>query len=388
MPDIKSPRTWLGMLDMQEITHSELLKVGGRYDALSLDGLTENDVRLLYGFMVRLRMCEEQLQEEYHPADEMRCPVHFCIGQEAVPAALSLILCSSDYLFSHHRSHGYFLAKCGEMKTLFAELYGRSTGANGGIAGSQDISMHTAKFYSGAILAGAVAIATGAAMGIQLQGSDSVVAVGFGEGAGDEGVFWEAVSFAALRQMPVIFICENNRYATFSEHLKRQSRDNISLKAEAFGVMSSTVFGNDVAAVYRALQEAHGHAKCGGGPVLVQTYTYRSCSHVGPEDDSWIGYRPTPELEYWKTNCPINLLEEKMITNSMLNQTSKSELVRQFDAEIQEAFKYAKSSPLPSEVNWSWLNANPSSPLADVLLGEIDVTSFDEGQKNTLPAPY
>src|SRR6185503_5574181 len=108
-------------------------------------------------FMLRLRRCEEALAREYHPADEMRCPVHFCVGQEAVPAALSLLLRDDDYLYCHHRSHGYYLAKHAPMNALFAELYGKATGANAGLAGSQDISFAKRRFFSGAILAAATA---------------------------------------------------------------------------------------------------------------------------------------------------------------------------------------------------------------------------------------
>ena len=142
------------ILALTEISHEAILK-GGRYSNLSIADMDPKTVIALYRFMVRLWRCEEALMEEYHPADEMRCPVHFCVGQEAVPAALSLLLREDDYLFSHHRSHGYYLAKSAPMDALFAELYGRKTGANGGVAGSQDISMSSVNFYSGAILAGA-----------------------------------------------------------------------------------------------------------------------------------------------------------------------------------------------------------------------------------------
>src|SRR5713226_941565 len=149
---------------MAVLTHEAILKAG-RYGSLTVETDEAGTAKALYRFMLRLRLCEEALAREYHPADEMRCPVHFCVGQEAVPAALSLLLGKDDYLFSHHRSHGYYLAKGAPMEALFAELYGKSTGANGGVAGSQDISYPARNFYSGAILAGATAISIGAALG-------------------------------------------------------------------------------------------------------------------------------------------------------------------------------------------------------------------------------
>ena len=131
-----------------------------------------------------------------------------------------IILEDKDYLFSHHRSHGYYLAKNAPMKKLFAEIYGKETGANSGIAGSQDISFPKNNFYSGAILAGAVSIAAGAAVTLQMnKKNNQVVVAGFGEAATDEGVFWETINYAALKKLPIIFICENNNYSVFFIHL-------------------------------------------------------------------------------------------------------------------------------------------------------------------------
>src|SRR5258706_1576142 len=165
----------------------------GRYRNLDIGGIPVDVLLALYRQMLRLRRIEESLLQEYHPADEMRCPIHFCIGQESVPAALSLLMEPEDYLFSHHRSHGYYFAKGAPLGELFAEIYGKDTGANGGHAGSQDISHHESRFYSGAILSGAVSIAVGAAYGLQLKNTRQIAISGFGEGATDEGAFWEAM---------------------------------------------------------------------------------------------------------------------------------------------------------------------------------------------------
>src|SRR5712691_227622 len=151
---------------MSVLSHKGILGAG-RYRGVTIGKGEAETARALLRFMLRLRMCEEALAREYHPADEMRCPVHFCIGQEAVPAALSLLLREDDYLYSHHRSHGYYLAKHAPMEALFAELNGKQTGANGGLAGSQDISYPARCFFSGAILTGATAISSGSALAFQ-----------------------------------------------------------------------------------------------------------------------------------------------------------------------------------------------------------------------------
>ena len=372
---------------MAEISHEAILKIG-RYRDLSINGMDTEVVKGLHRFMLRLRRCQEALMREYHPADEMRCPVHCCIGQEAVPAALSLLLAQDDYLFSHHRSHGYFLAKGAPMRSLFAELYGRETGASGGKAGSQEVSMPSVNFYSGAILAGILAIAVGAALGFQLKRRPSVAVTGFGDGAPDEGIFWEAINYAVLRKLPVVFLCENNRYSTYSHQLKRQPVDNIHQRVAAFGAKSRALFANDVIAVYSAIAEAINYAREEQGPFFIEAYTYRWYGHVGPEDDDYLGYRPKSELEFWKTNCPIALLEEQMVACGLLTPMIKAAIVDGIDDEIAEAFKFAKSSPFPSDTNWARLNYSTASPLADKLLHETKLSEFDQDQADTIPQPY
>ena len=372
---------------MPQIDHETILKLG-RYKGLSIDHLDSKTIKKLYQFMLRLRLCEEALIREYHPAEEMRCPSHFCIGQEAAPAALSLLLKEDDYLFSHHRSHGYFWAKGSSLRSLFAEMYGRETGTNGGIAGSQEISMSSLNMYSGAILAGMPAIAVGTALSFQLKHKSNVAVAGFGDGVPDEGIFWEAVNYAVLRKLPVVLLCENNRYSTYSHQLKRQPADNISSRVAAFGMRSYTLFGNDVVAVYDALAEAIDYARQGHGPSFVETYTYRWNAHVGPEDDDYLHYRPAEELEFWKRNCPILLLEEQMRANGSLTDIDKENIITEINAEIADAFQFAKNSPFPTRANWAELNYSTSSPVADTLLVETDLAEFNQDQAYAIPGPY
>lgn len=372
---------------MAQLNHETILKQG-RYRGVSVKGVPPALVAQLYRSMLRLRRCEEALIQEYHPADEIRCPMHFCLGQEAAPAALSVVLGTEDYLFSHHRSHGHYLAKGASMKALFAEVYGRATGANGGKAGSQDISVPEVHFYSGAILSGAVAISVGAALGLQQRKLPHVSVAGFGEGATDEGVFWEAINVASLRQLPLVFVCENNRYATYSPQSKRQLRDNIHERVAAFGMTAKAVFGNDAIAVHGVIAEAVKQARSGSGPVFVETYTYRWNGHVGPENDDYIGYRPEAELEFWKQNDPVVLLEEPMRAAGLLDDAQKTALVQEIDHEIADAFAFAKNSPFPSDVDWHPANYDPTSPLADRLLQDVESAVFNHAQKDTIPAPY
>jgi pyruvate dehydrogenase E1 component alpha subunit len=369
------------------ITHQSLLEAG-RYREQRIEPGEEKIAATLHRFMLRLRMCEEALAQEYHPADEMRCPVHFCVGQEAVPAALSVLLRDDDYLFSHHRSHGHYLAKHAPMKALFAELYGKQTGANGGLAGSQDISCPEKRFYSGAILAGATAISTGTALALQMGGQDSVAVAGFGESATDEGIFWEAVNYAALAKLPVVFVCENNNFSVFSPQLKRTLLDNISQRVAAFGMQQASIFGNDAMLVHRTLREAVTRARNGGGPTFIEAYTYRWSGHYGPASDDLVGYRREEDLQAWKRNCPIVLLEEALAGRGLLAESAKAQMQRQLEAEIAECFAFAKSSPFPGDVDWAGLNLSRTAPEADRLLAEVELHEFDAHQESTQAKGY
>jgi TPP-dependent pyruvate/acetoin dehydrogenase alpha subunit len=369
------------------LNHESIAR-SGPYRDMDLTGMERDTLQALLRQMLRLRRTEEALLHEYHPADEMRCPIHFCIGQEAVPAALSLLVRPDDYMLSHHRSHGYYFAKGAPLRELFAEIYGKATGASGGLAGSQDISHHESQFYSGAILAGAVSIAVGVALGLQIRKSTSIAISGFGEGASDEGAFWEAMNYAGVARLPILFVCENNRYATFSDQLKRQASDNMSERVKTFGVRATRIFGNDAPLVYRTLRDEVRRIRGGEGPALVEAYTYRWNSHVGPEDDGVNNYRTPEEMAFWKENCPIRLLQGKLRESGQLSEGDVEHMEAETAQEIADCFRYAKESPFPDAPDWKKLNWSSESPVADKLLGTRSGGEFDQFQSDARLAPY
>lgn len=360
----------------------------GRYRGVRLDGVEPEVLLRLFRQMLRLRRTEEALIREYHPADEMRCPVHFCIGQEAVPSALSLLIGAEDYVFSHHRSHGYYFAKGSPLRELFAELYGKATGAAGGKAGSQDISHPATRFYSGAILAGAINIAAGAAFGLMLQGRSGISVSGFGEAATEEGAFWEVMNFAGVRKLPAIFLCENNRYSTYSDQLARQAKDNIAERVSTFGVRARRLFGNDVVKVFRVLSDEMKRVRSGDGPVFIEAYTYRWNGHVGPEDDDWNNYRSADERKFWEMNCPVSLLEEQLVEARHLTPALKQQMESEIAEEIAANFTFAKDSPFPERPDWQRLNWAEATPMADRLLVTSEAAEFDHDQVDARLFPY
>ena len=373
---------------MKLINHENILKIG-KYKKISLANINKKLAIKLYTFMLKLRLCEEAIEKEYHPADEMRCSVHFCSGEEAVPASLNNILKRRDYLYSHHRSHGYYLAKNAPMKKLFAELYGKKSGANSGMAGSQDISYPKNNFFSGAILSGATSIALGTAVSLEMKNNiDSVVVAGFGEAATDQGIFWETLNYASLKKLPIIFVCENNKYSTFSPQSKRQGGKSISERAKAFGVKSKLVFGNDVCLIYRELHKAVLNARKRRGPFLLETLTYRYSGHVGPLGDEFVGYRSKKEISFWKKNCPIALFEEALIKKKYLKKNDIKNIKTKINHEIKKSFDYAKKSDFPAVDLLEDLNLSKKTPVADKILKDLEKTNFDADQEVILPKGY
>ncbi len=316
-----------------------------------------NNQRLhIYYNLLRLRKCEEALVKEYHPADEMKCPVHFCIGQEATPSALKLLIKKKDILFCHHRSHGYYLAKKAPMNKLFSELYGKKTGANQGLAGSQDISYPSENFFGGAILAGSVGLATGASLGIKIKKNKAVAITIFGESATDQGLFWESMNYSALKKLPLLYICENNDYSVFSPSKNRQSGVPIYLKARAFGVKSKKIFGNDAVNIYENLKKILSEIRKKNQPFLLELDTYRISAHYGPETDLDIGYRSKKEIDFWKKKCPIKIFESKNKKLIIKNQKKISIYLNKINTEIEKSFKFAKKSHFPKIKNFQSLN--------------------------------
>ena len=207
--------------------------------------------------------------------DELPCPVHLCLGQEAVPDALHECLNPEDWLFSTHRNHGHYLAKGGSEQKLMDEIMGLPTGVNGGFMGSQCFSDPDINFYSTAMVGGLIGVATGTALSLKLAGSKAVVVCCIGDGATEQGVFWESLNFAALHVLPIAYICEDNGYSVHAPKSERQT-GNIENKVAAFGLMAiSPDYG-----VHAAIDQARN-----GNPSFTQVQCTRECNHVGNMPD-------------------------------------------------------------------------------------------------------
>lgn len=301
----------------------------------------------LYWQMKRIRLIEETMVDLY--ADqEMRCPVHLCIGQEAISAGVAAIVEKKDLMLSNHRAHGHYLAKGGDPVKLFAEIYGRLGGCAGGRGGSMHLVDLSVNFLgSTPIVASIIPVATGVAFGEKLQKRKTVTVVFLGEAAVEEGVFHESVNFAVLKKLPILYICENNLYSVYTPLSARQPSRSIARLVSGHGLDVMTADGNDVVAVYNIMQQAFVHIRAGRGPVFIELNTYRWREHCGPNFDNHIGYRTEAEFDKWKRKDPLVRFQRFVIDQKILSVGEIKKINLQLQTEISQVVKKAKASPLP-----------------------------------------
>lgn len=293
-------------------------------------------------------MVEEKIAELY-PEQEMRCPVHLCIGQEAIAAGVCANLLKQDYLLGNHRSHGHYLAKGGDLKQMLAEIYGKATGCSKGKGGSMHlVDLSVGILGTTPIVAGIIPVATGTAFGTKMKGKDNVTVVFFGEAATEEGVFFESLNFASLKKLPVLFICENNFFSVYSPLSVRQpkERNNLSL-VNSLGIKGDKGDGNNVMEVYELAKKAVTHIRKGKGPYYLEFETYRWREHCGPNFDNDLGYRTEKDFLKWKKKCPISFFERKLIKDGILGLSQVDSFKQKIQTEINDAVSFAKNSPYP-----------------------------------------
>lgn len=303
----------------------------------------------MYVTMLRIRKFEETVAD-FVSKKEIVNPCHLYIGEEAVAAGICSTLRRNDYVFSTHRSHGHYIAKGGSIKTLMAELYCRVAGCSKGKGGSMHIASPDIGLPgSSAIVAGTIPIAVGAALAFSLQRRDSVSVTFFGDGGTNEGVFYESLNLAALKKLPVIFVCENNLYSTHMPISACLANTDICKKAEAFSVPAIQVDGNDVIEVFKVANKAIENARHCMGPTLIECMTYRWRGHVGSSYDINEGLRSKEELEYWMDKCPIKRLEAFMKKNNLLSESEKIKIHDNIRKEIEEAIVFKDKSLYPDK---------------------------------------
>jgi pyruvate dehydrogenase E1 component alpha subunit len=304
--------------------------------------------RLLHGIL-RLRRIEERVRDLY-PEQEMRCPTHFSIGQEAVAVGVCAHLRRDELITSAHRSHAHYLAKGGDLKAMLAELYGKVTGCAAGKGGSMHLIDRSAGFLGAVPIVGStIPIGVGAALSSVLEGQPLLSVIFFGDGATEAGVFHESLNFAAIHRLPVVMVCENNLYSVLTPlHWRHPAGREICQLAQGHGVWSRQGDGNDADHVYALAEEAVDRARSGRGPAFLEFKTYRWLEHCGPQDDQHLGYRPPGEFEAWKARDPLVTYADRVRRRGIVTDADIEAMEKEIRAEIDEAVTFAKLSPFPS----------------------------------------
>jgi len=266
---------------------------------------------------------------------------HPYIGEEAIAVGACSALREDDYIVSTHRGHGHCIARGGKLNRMIAEVFGREAGYCRGLGGSMHIAdIETGNIGANGIVGGGIPLGVGAGLGINIRGTDQAVVIFFSDGASNNGVFGESLNLAAIWNLPVIFMLENNRYAVSTPIEQTSRTDDLYKRAEGYEISGSPVDGNDVKAVYEKTQEALSLCRSGRGPVLIEAKTYRFGGHHVNDPGH---YMPKDRLKFYKSRDPIKIGREYLIKEGKCSNEETEDIEMEVEKEIREAIEYAKS---------------------------------------------
>lgn len=309
-----------------------------------------NKISLLSN-MMRIRLVEEEIAKRYKQ-NKMRCPTHLSIGQEAPPTAVSNFLNKNDFVVSTHRGHAHYLAKGGNLKKMISEIYGKKTGCSGGKGGSMHlIDVEQGFMGTSAIVGNSIPIGVGLGFSQYLKNSTNISCIYLGDGAIEEGVFYESANFAALKKLPILFVCENNFYSVYSPLSVRQPNGRkIAKMVSEIGINSiGEIDGNDINKCCNVLSEVIPLIRQGNGPFFLEFMTYRWREHCGPNYDNDLGYRSQKEVNYWKNKDPLIKLKKQILNSKPSQVNILKKIEEKVYQEINLSFSKAQKSKFPPE---------------------------------------
>lgn len=309
--------------------------------------MNKKELTNLYKVLYKIRFTEEQISKEYHKG-EMRCPVHLSTGQEAISGAISLLMKKKDFAISSHRAHAHYISKGGSLKRMLAEIYGKESGCSSGKGGSMHLIDLSVNFMgSTAILANSIPIGVGLALSSVLKKNKQFCFIFFGDGAVEEGAFYESINFAIIKKLPVIFICENNFYSVYTPIKNRQPKNRKIFKmVKGMSVKSFFQNSNDPLVIYNFLKEKINFKDVNSGPYFFEFRNYRWREHCGPNYDDDLNYRDKNELKKWLKQDPVKILENKL---SRLDKKIVKQIKNEIEKEVHNAFKFARLSKFPNK---------------------------------------
>lgn len=298
----------------------------------------------MYRTMLTIRRFEERCNQLFMQG-RIPSTLHLYIGQEAVAVGVCAHLRRDDYVVSTHRPHGHAIAKGVSMRSIMAELFGKATGCCKGKGGSMHVGdMNVGMLPAIAIVGANIPVAAGLALAAKRLGSDRVAVAFFGDGAANEGAFHEGLNMAAIWDLPVVYVCENNFYGASTHVSKVFKITDIADRAAAYGMPGVVVDGMDVEAVYQAAGEAIARARSGGGPTLIECKTYRFVGHSRSDPRT---YRSKEEEAEWQARDPIPNTAQRLIALGLADEAALAQIEREVEAAIDDAVAFAESSPLP-----------------------------------------
>ncbi len=305
------------------------------------ENLSSNDLERIYSSLQLIRRTEEEIARVY-PTDVIKSPVHLSIGQEATSVGVADVLGDDDIIAGSYRCHAIYLAKGADLSAMMAELYGKSTGCAAGKGGSMHlIGPDKNVLGASAIVATQIPQAVGYALALKQQGRGRVVAVFFGDGATEEGVFYESLNFAALHKLPILFVCENNGFAIHTPLERRWATRKLCQRVATYDIPTHHVVDSDVLHIRELAGQAIAGMREGHGPVFMECLTYRWREHVGPLEDYDAGYRERDALSPWIANDQVKRLGD------MIAASSRARIDSDIEAQIAQAIEFAEQSPFP-----------------------------------------
>ena len=309
----------------------------------------KNQLLKCYKLASRIRAVEETIAKEY-PNGEMRCPVHLSIGQELVSAVVGLNQQKQDTAVSSHRAHAHYLAKGGNLYRMIAEIYGKITGCCKGRGGSMHlIDLEVGFLGSSAIVGNSIPIGVGSGLTHKLNKSDALSFIFLGDGAIEEGSFYESVNFSVVQELPTVYVCENNLYSVYTGLNQRQPTErNIYEMVNGMGIKSVKIETTDVLDCLNKTTEIIKLARTSKKPVFIEYDTYRWLEHCGPNDDDYLGYRPQGELNKWKEKDPVSNLGKILTSDFGISDSEIREIHEEIEIEVLAAFDQAKKDKFPT----------------------------------------
>jgi pyruvate dehydrogenase E1 component alpha subunit len=298
-----------------------------------------------YERMIEIRTLEEQINELF-ASGEIRGTTHLCIGQEALAVGMASVLRPTDIVSATYRGHGIALALGLSPESVLGEIMGKTVGCCGGVGGSMHLSnMELGLLPTSAIIGGGMPVAAGAALSFQTRGTDDVAVAVFGDGATNIGAFHETLNLAAIWNLPIIFICDNNVYGEYSRIDITTPLEDLHLRGESYRMPHYAIDGMDIAAVQEGIQKAVDHARNGKGPTFIEAKTYRFSGHSRAD---LALYRPEGELEKWQARDPIKLTEEKLVKEKVIDAAQITKIKEETLKVIRGVVEVCKSAPNPS----------------------------------------